>query len=79
MDAKTFTDRQVIDLLNDQFLCVKVNLDESPSLGAIYPVTGVPTSWFLESSGKKIGGRPGYVPPEMFIDMLKLIIDEKYK
>ena len=79
MNTKTLKDDRVIELLNNQFLCAKVNLDKSPSLGAIYPVSGVPTSWFLESSGKKIGGRPGYSPPEMFLDMLKLIVDEKYK
>lgn len=79
METKTLSDQRVIDLLNDKFCCAKVNLDSKPAMRVMYPVSGVPTSWFLESSGKKIGGRPGFVPPEMFVETLQVVIDEKYK
>ncbi len=79
MEKKTLSDESVIALLKEKFACVRVNLNESPSLGAIYPVSGVPTAWFLESNGNKIGGRPGFIPAKNFLEMLNFIIDEKYK
>ena len=79
MEKKTLTDKSVIALLKEKFVCVRVNLNTSPSLGALYPVSGVPTAWFLESNGNKIGGRPGFIPAENFLEMLNFIVDEKYK
>lgn len=79
MDTKTFTSDQVIALLNNHFIPVRVNLDEKQALRSQYQVRGVPTSWFLESSGARIGAKPGYLKPEQFAEMLQFVIDEKYK
>ncbi len=79
MQAQTFVNQNVIDMLNDNFVSIKVNLEENPGMGATYPVAGVPASWFLESNGDKIGVKPGFLPPAKFIQMLQFILDEKYK
>lgn len=79
MEKTTLADNRIVDLLSDQFVSIKINLEETPALASVYFVSGVPSSWFLESSGEKIGGRPGYLAPEMFAELLNLVIDEKYK
>jgi len=79
MQEKTFVDNGVINLLNDKFISIKINLTEDPSLRSQFPAPGVPMSWFMENNGDKIGARPGYLPPEQFVALLQHIIDEKYK
>ncbi|MEW6076986.1 MAG: DUF255 domain-containing protein [Thermodesulfobacteriota bacterium] len=79
MQSETFTDNQVIAMLNENFIPIKVDLGARPSLGSVYPSPGVPMSWFLESNGDKIGSRAGYLPPDQFMEMLQFIIAEKYK
>lgn len=79
MDKETFTNDQVIAMLNNNFIPVRVDLGDKQALRAQYQVRGVPTSWFLESSGTRIGAKPGYFPPDQFMEMLQFVIDEKYK
>jgi uncharacterized protein YyaL (SSP411 family) len=79
MQTETFTNAQVIAMLNDNFIPIKVDLGARPALGSTYPSPGVPMSWFLESNGDKIGSRAGYFPPDQFMEMLQFIISEKYK
>jgi thioredoxin-related protein len=79
METDTFANAQVIAMLNDNFIPIKVDLGARPALGSTYPSPGVPMSWFLESNGDKIGSRAGYFPPDQFMEMLQFIISEKYK
>ncbi|MDY6903470.1 MAG: DUF255 domain-containing protein [Thermodesulfobacteriota bacterium] len=78
MAQKTFTDQDVISFLNDHFVAIRVNSDEEKSLAQKYSVRGVPVSWFLEEDGEQIGSRPGYLPPEDFMTMLKFVNQEQY-
>ena len=79
MANNTFVDKKVISSLNEKFISIKVDLAKNPSFSKLYPVRGVPTSWFLESTGEKIGLKPGYLPPDMFLKMLDFILSEEYK
>lgn len=79
MQTKTFAHDQVIDLLNSKFISVKVDADKKADVNSQYHIIGVPTSWFLESTGEQIGSQPGYIPPEEFTKMLEFILSERYK
>ena len=79
MVEKTFSDRGVVSLLNDEFVTIRVNSSEKQQLASKYSVRGVPMSWFLEADGDQIGSRPGYLPPEDFMKLLEFVVQEKYK
>jgi len=91
MDKETFTNKEVVEYLNKNFVAVKVNaesketmnLPEGPidgiKLARSYGVTGYPTYWFVESNGSKINKMPGYAPPDKFLPVLKFIGDGHYK
>ncbi|MFQ5607848.1 MAG: thioredoxin family protein [Candidatus Zixiibacteriota bacterium] len=91
MDRETFTDRRVIDYINENFIPVKVDGDsrrefeidgfktsEKRITKEIYGVRGFPTFWFLESDGAKIGQQPGYQPADGFLSLLEYVSDRKY-
>jgi thioredoxin-related protein len=61
MDNKTLADKGVAATLNKDFVFLRVDVDKSEDLGRLYHVSGTPSSWFLESSGKRVGQIPGYI------------------
>jgi len=92
MDRETFTNSKVIDLINNDFIPVRIDGDSKRQInleGFItternltkkeYRVTGFPTFWFLESDGQKIGAQPGYQPPAQFLGLLNFVKDRKYE
>ena len=64
---------------NDNFISIKVNSDAEKGLATRYLVRGLPTMWFLEENGEKIGYHPGYVASDMFLPYLRYIQSDKYK
>lgn len=78
MQKETFTAPQVIDFLKRHFIAVKIDSDKEKSLASQYAVRGLPTTWFLEDSGRKIASRPGFIPPEAFLSILKYMQTESY-
>lgn len=92
MDRETFTNSKVIDLINKDFIPVRIDGDSRRQInleGFItternltkkeYGVRGFPTFWFLESDGAKIGAQPGYQPPAQFLSLLNFVKDRKYE
>jgi thioredoxin-related protein len=92
LEENTFGDPAVKRLLRDKFVAVKVDADSTnpmlidnkkvteKDLIKQNSVTGFPTITFLDSGGKKVSGAiKGYVPPEMFLTLLKFISSESYK
>ena len=92
MDRETFTNSKVIDLINNDFIPVRIDGDSRRKInleGFItternltkkeYGVRGYPTFWFLESDGQKIGAQPGYQPPAQFLGLLNFVKDRKYE
>ncbi len=61
MDSKTLADKEVAAVLKRDFVFLRVDADKSDDLGRLYRISGTPSSWFLESSGKRVGEIPGYV------------------
>ena len=69
MDRTTYSDAQVIELVNDSFIPVKVDVDQRPELSARYNQGGFPSVAFLDSDGQLISGRV-YTPPAEMLQLL---------
>ena len=86
----TFKDQKVINLLNDNFISIKINGESDKPLSKIdknitgtsllryYQITGFPTMIFLDKKGKPLTALPGYVESDIFINILKYIYTESY-
>jgi thioredoxin-related protein len=79
MDRKTYRNRKVADFLGSHFVAIRVNTDKEPRIASIYGVRGLPSTWFLTGKGEKISNLPGYIAPDLFMDVLTYIQTESYK
>jgi thioredoxin-related protein len=91
MDRETFSDQRVIDILNNDFVSVKVDGESKRELDidgykiternlAVqeFGVRGYPTFWFLKSDGTKLAPIGGYRPTDYMIEALTYIKEQKY-
>ncbi len=91
MDKETFSRPDVIKLVSDNFVAVKVDGDSKKELNIDgfkiteknltkreYGVTGYPSFCFLKSDGTKLGCLPGYKDTKTMVELLNYIKDEKY-
>jgi len=91
MEQEVFTDPKVIDILNNDFIPVRVDGDSKNVLDINgYKVTeknltryefgvrGYPTFWFLKPDGSKLTTFSGYRPADYMIQALTFIKDYKY-
>ena len=69
MDETTFQDADVIDFVNSNFICIRVDNDHRPDINSRYNVGGWPTTAFLTGHGGILAGAT-YLPPDQFIAML---------
>ena len=79
MDRKTFQDRAVIAYLNEHFVPVRVDTERDQKASAAYGVRGLPASWFISEDGEPIASRPGYIPPDMLLALLRYFGTDSYK
>jgi thioredoxin-related protein len=91
MDGSTFIDTGIVNMLNNDFVPVKVDGDSERELNVEgykvteknlsrqeYKVRGFPTFWFLESDGTKLGAVQGYQPAQNLLATLQYVKDKKY-
>ena len=69
MEETTFCDPDVIQFVNSNFVCVRVDNDHRPDINSRYNVGGWPTTAFLTGHGGILAGAT-YLPPDQFISML---------
>ncbi len=74
----TFKDAQVLAYLKENFISIQVNTDENKPLANKWRVKGLPTLWFLESTGNKINSMPGYIEAGQMLQVLKYIHTKSY-
>jgi thioredoxin-related protein len=75
MDKETFHNPAVMSLLNEKFIAVKVDTEREQKLASLFRIRGLPDNWFFSKSGDVLGHRPGYVPVETFIKILRGMAD----
>ena len=76
MEKHTFRDPDVVALLNEDFVAIKVDTDREQETATIFRVRALPDNWFIAEDGEIIGHRLGFIQPEQFSTMLKLMMDE---
>jgi len=69
MDETTYSDDEVIGLINDRFVPVRVDNDVRPDINARYNMGGWPTTAFLTPGGEVMTGMT-YVPPDQMRNVL---------
>ena len=69
MDDTTYSDRAVIAQINENFIPIRVDIDERPDISERYNRGGFPTTAFLSDMGESVWGAT-YIPP---VDMKRII------
>ncbi len=76
MDANTYSDPQVIKLLQARYITLKVDQDSRPDLSNRYEDFGWPATIVFDGDGHEIVKRQGYLAPDEMASMLQAIIDD---
>ncbi|MEQ1354607.1 MAG: DUF255 domain-containing protein, partial [Candidatus Acidiferrum sp.] len=76
MDANTYSDPQVIKLLQARYITLKVDQDSRPDLSNRYEDFGWPATVVFDGDGHEIVKRQGYLAPDEMSSMLQAIIDD---
>ena len=69
MDETSYSDPDVVRIINEHFVPVRADSDHRPDINNRYNVGGWPTTAFLTEHGGLIGGAT-YLPPDQFLAML---------
>ncbi|HEX7263180.1 MAG TPA: DUF255 domain-containing protein [Candidatus Dormibacteraeota bacterium] len=72
MDETTYSNEGVINLINREYLPIRVDNDLRPDINQRYNMGGWPTTAFLTSTGEILTGAT-YLPPEQMADALARI------
>jgi len=75
--AKTFTDKEVGDFFNSNFVNIKVEMEkdsDGSELARLFDVRAYPTLLFVNKQGKLIKKSLGYVSPSQLLDIAKEVI-----
>jgi thioredoxin-related protein len=78
MEKETFRHPTVVAYVNRNFIPVTVNSDKQQDIAAQYNVRGLPSTWFISEKGDRIGNRPGYIPADEMLKILKYIGSDSY-
>ncbi|MFH1843972.1 MAG: thioredoxin fold domain-containing protein [bacterium] len=78
MKKETYADPEVIAYISEHYVPIMVDTTKEKNIAARYSVRGLPTIWFLSSSGERISNLPGYVDAPMFLNVLRYIATGAY-
>lgn len=76
MDRTTYSDPNVLAKLAEKYIPVRVDQDARPDLSYCYENFGWPATIVLDGAGNEVLRRRGYVPPEVFLKLLQIAIDD---
>jgi uncharacterized protein len=71
MDATTYSDPEVLKLLGERFLPVRVDIDARPDFEERYHDWGWPATVLMTADAEEIGKFRGYMAPARFLDVLR--------
>jgi len=74
MDETSYSDPEVIQLINERYVPIRVDNDERPDVNRRYNMGGWPTTAFLTPDGEIVHGGT-YVPPDAMRSYLAKIAD----
>ena len=76
MAETTYSDPQVIALMQSKYIAVRVDQDSRPDLSNRYEDYGWPATVVFAADGSEIVKRQGYIEPKNMIGLLKAIIKD---
>lgn len=76
MDAKTYRNPAVADLINKNFVAVRVDQDKQPDISNRYEDYGWPATIIFDANGTEIIKRRGYLGPKFMGYFLEAVIAE---
>ena len=74
MDETTYSDPAVIQLINENYVPVRIDRDLRPDIDARYNMGGWPTAAFLTPEGDLLSGCT-YAPPQEFATLLQQLME----
>jgi len=74
MDETSYSDPDVIRLINERFIAIRVDNDQRPDVNRRYNLGGWPTTAFLTPTGELLTGGT-YIPPAQMRSLLTQISD----
>lgn len=74
MDETSYSTQDVISLVNDRYVAIRVDNDERPDVNRRYNMGGWPTTAFLTPAGDIVHGGT-YVPPDTMVQTLLAVSD----
>ena len=76
MDETTYRDPQVVRLIGQRYIAVKVDQDSHPELSNRYEDYGWPATIVFAPDGRELARRRGYIPPPGMSAMLQAFADD---
>lgn len=76
MDAKTYRDPQVIELLQQHYVPLRIDQDGRPDLAARYRDVGWPATVIFAADGSEILKRQGYIATLPMQRLLRAVLDD---
>ncbi len=70
MDEVTYQNTQVIEKLTQNYVLLKVNVDENPELSQKYQAYSLPTIIILDSNSNEINRIIGYQSPQQLLSQI---------
>lgn len=67
-----------LDIESEDSLSFRGNTMTHRELAQGFRITGTPTFIFLDSEGEVIAGQPGYIPEEMYLNILEFVGTDAY-
>ena len=74
MEQTSYSDNEVIEIINKDFIPIKVDTDKRPDINKRYNQGGWPSTVFLTPTGQIITGTT-YVPPDSLKDIMFKVIE----
>lgn len=90
MEKEVFSQKEVQQATNDDFYSVWIDIESEEELdfrgekmsqiqfARIMRVTGTPTFIFFDSEGEIIAGQPGFIPEDLYLQILEFVGSDAY-
>jgi len=66
LDKDTYSDDALSAFLNENLVCLKINVDKNKTLASNYKIVSIPAIVFVSPDGTEIGRWVGFTPPDRF-------------
>jgi thiol:disulfide interchange protein len=66
LDKDTYSDDALSAFLNENFVCLKINVDKNKTLASNYKIVSIPAIVFVSPDGTEIGRWVGFTTPDRF-------------